>query len=419
MSERPKCFMVFPSNVAPAVREACAEGATKAGYDVHDWRAAETYEGGKSILDGVREGIATASWIVAIMNDRDDRLNANVVYEIGYAHAAHGSAQVTTVASLRAVKKLPFDLQGWRHVSYADDGPAEMARVLEEIGGITAVGVDLDALRRLDVKVRALCESAKDRLKSAPWQGDFLRAFEEPGDGGADAPAAVVERRRRALRRARALISFGHTPTTSGFVAAFATLAGFSIFGFAPVTQAPVILAAFFAFVAGAVRFSWIGASTYFAVIGLCVLLARADFPLAESLRAEIGRSPREIAAVGMALIGGLCMLALRPARSIWLSKDLPRAVGNWTFAVGVGWATNDMLRPAFTAGATGTASAPTKAAFSAPFAELVPLQCRGYVAILIGCTVAKLFYRTPWPVMFADVVGGVRRKFARKRTRG
>ncbi|MGP0088656.1 MAG: hypothetical protein ACLPKB_01650 [Xanthobacteraceae bacterium] len=86
------------------------------------------------ILEDIRNGILTADVIIAEITP----VNANVYYELGYAHALE---KPTILLANRTVDKLPFDISGYRVIFYDDTigGKREIEETLEK---------HLDGIRR-------------------------------------------------------------------------------------------------------------------------------------------------------------------------------------------------------------------------------------------------------------------------------
>jgi len=63
-----------------------------------------------SILEQIYKGISAADIVVADMTDR----NANVFYEVGYAHALHKDVVLLT----QRLEDIPFDLKSHNHIVY-------------------------------------------------------------------------------------------------------------------------------------------------------------------------------------------------------------------------------------------------------------------------------------------------------------
>ena len=64
------------------------------------------------ILDRVYNQIATAKFVVAVMSGR----NANVFYEVGYAHALNKRV----ILLMDNVNEIPFDLSAYPHIIYSN-----------------------------------------------------------------------------------------------------------------------------------------------------------------------------------------------------------------------------------------------------------------------------------------------------------
>lgn len=110
-SPRPFAFVLMPFAAGyddvyhVAIRAACEEaGAYAERVDQ------QIFSG--NILERVFNQIAKADLIVADMSER----NANVFYEVGYAHALGK----TTILLTRRADDIPFDLQQYPHIVYGD-----------------------------------------------------------------------------------------------------------------------------------------------------------------------------------------------------------------------------------------------------------------------------------------------------------
>jgi hypothetical protein len=113
MPTRPKPFAfvlmpfskMFDDTYQLAIKPACeAAGAYAERVDE------QIFTG--SILDRVYNQISKADLVVADMSER----NANVFYEVGYAHALGK----TTVLLTRTAEDIPFDLKHYPHIVYGD-----------------------------------------------------------------------------------------------------------------------------------------------------------------------------------------------------------------------------------------------------------------------------------------------------------
>ena len=110
-SPRPFAFVLMPFATGfddvfkLAIQAACADaGAYAERVDQ------QIFTG--NILERVFNQIAKADLIVADMSER----NANVFYEVGYAHALGK----TTILLTRRAEDIPFDLQQYPHIVYGD-----------------------------------------------------------------------------------------------------------------------------------------------------------------------------------------------------------------------------------------------------------------------------------------------------------
>ncbi len=80
-----------------------------------------------SILERVYDQIRTADFVVAVMTGR----NANVFYEVGYAHAL-GKQVILLTAS---TEDIPFDLTHYPHIVYKDDVLLLRAELSQRLSG--------------------------------------------------------------------------------------------------------------------------------------------------------------------------------------------------------------------------------------------------------------------------------------------
>lgn len=179
-----------------------------------------------SIMDRVYNQIAKADLVVADMSER----NANVFYEVGYAHALGK----TTILVTRAESDIPFDLRQYPHVVYGEslsrlksellrrvawyvENPSQRVTTKEELevrvngkkvpcdgeievkarGEVSSIAVNVAIQNRAERMVRKLLfnvvletpltlERATDRKK---YEYDFVavdgvRLFEIPGSFG-------------------------------------------------------------------------------------------------------------------------------------------------------------------------------------------------------------------------------------------
>jgi hypothetical protein len=79
-------------------------------FDVRAYRADQVYGPG-SILEDIIRGIESAQFVIAeITPIKENGFNANVFYEVGYAHAL----KKRTILLAKKGTKLPFDLSGFR-----------------------------------------------------------------------------------------------------------------------------------------------------------------------------------------------------------------------------------------------------------------------------------------------------------------
>jgi hypothetical protein len=79
------------------------------------------------ILEDIRQGIVESDVIVAEITP----VNANVYYELGYAHALD---KASILLANRTIDKLPFDISGYRVIFYDDSigGKSEIEQTLEK-----------------------------------------------------------------------------------------------------------------------------------------------------------------------------------------------------------------------------------------------------------------------------------------------
>jgi nucleoside 2-deoxyribosyltransferase len=68
------------------------------------------------ILQDVVRGLLEATVVVAEISSSDESFNANVFYELGYAHATGKD----TILLARKGTSLPFDVSGYRVILYDD-----------------------------------------------------------------------------------------------------------------------------------------------------------------------------------------------------------------------------------------------------------------------------------------------------------
>jgi nucleoside 2-deoxyribosyltransferase len=71
---------------------------------------ADDLEHNGEIIDEIKDAIKTADFVIADTTGS----NANVCYEVGFAHAL----EKPTVLLCRKGEKLPFDLKGTNHIMY-------------------------------------------------------------------------------------------------------------------------------------------------------------------------------------------------------------------------------------------------------------------------------------------------------------
>jgi hypothetical protein len=107
-------FALYEDTIAPVL--------TELGCDVgHAGDATRTVD---LILDTIYQDIGRASFLVADTTTR----NANVFYELGYAHALGKTAVLLT----QDTKEIPFDLKGWRHIVYQPTAKNALAVTLRQ-----------------------------------------------------------------------------------------------------------------------------------------------------------------------------------------------------------------------------------------------------------------------------------------------
>lgn len=111
---RPRCFLTMPHvSTSPILRKALEEGIESAGYDVL------SVENMPILADHTIQGtaisaIADSDCIVASLSDE----NPNVFFELGLAQAM--GKGILIVAAERALLTMPFDLRGFRILTYPD-----------------------------------------------------------------------------------------------------------------------------------------------------------------------------------------------------------------------------------------------------------------------------------------------------------
>jgi hypothetical protein len=90
-------------------------------FELRPYRADKIFSPGSVIVD-IQQAIKTAQLVIAEITP----LNANVFYEVGYAHALNKS----TVLLADESTKLPFDLSGYRCIFYKNSIGGK--RIVEE-----------------------------------------------------------------------------------------------------------------------------------------------------------------------------------------------------------------------------------------------------------------------------------------------
>ena len=80
------------------------------------------------ILQDIERGLLEATVVIAEISSIEDAFNANVFYELGYAHAIHKP----TILLARKNTQLPFDVSGYQVILYDDSigGKAVVEREL-------------------------------------------------------------------------------------------------------------------------------------------------------------------------------------------------------------------------------------------------------------------------------------------------
>jgi hypothetical protein len=82
--------------------------ATELGFEAY--RASDVYKPG-IVLEDIRQGLVESEVIIAEITP----VNANVFYELGYAHAL---GKPTILLADRSSATLPFDISGYRCIFY-------------------------------------------------------------------------------------------------------------------------------------------------------------------------------------------------------------------------------------------------------------------------------------------------------------
>ena len=125
-ANRPRIFVVmqFGERYDFLYQDVILPVAQKLGFEA--LRADDVYRPGVILQDIIRE-IIECDVVVADITP----VNANVFYELGYAHATQ---KPTILLANRSVEKLPFDISGYRVVYYSNTirGKSEIVLVLEK-----------------------------------------------------------------------------------------------------------------------------------------------------------------------------------------------------------------------------------------------------------------------------------------------
>lgn len=128
--QRGKAFVVMEFNEPydSLYRSVIKPTCEASGFDAE--RADDTYRPGV-ILEDITSALRSADVVIAEISP----VNANVFYEVGYAHAR----QTPTILLARRGETLPFDVSGYRTIFYddtiagKDDVAADLRRHLEHI----------------------------------------------------------------------------------------------------------------------------------------------------------------------------------------------------------------------------------------------------------------------------------------------
>jgi hypothetical protein len=134
-SNAPVCFVVmqFTDEYNALFREVISPVCASYGYEVV--RGDDFYNSGQVIEDITRSIRESALIIADVTPD-----NANVFYEVGYAH---GIGKATILLSDRKRDKLPFDIAGFRTLFYdntiSGKGAVEQ-RLKKHLDGLRAAG---------------------------------------------------------------------------------------------------------------------------------------------------------------------------------------------------------------------------------------------------------------------------------------
>ena len=111
-ADEPNVFVVmqFGEPYDSLYREVIKPVCSKKGFKA--FRADDVFKPGV-ILQDIRRGIVDSDVIIAEITP----VNANVFYELGYAHALE---KPTILLANRNTEKLPFDVSGYRVIFYDD-----------------------------------------------------------------------------------------------------------------------------------------------------------------------------------------------------------------------------------------------------------------------------------------------------------
>lgn len=124
--DRPRVFVVmqFGEPYDVLYRDVILPVADKLEFEAY--RADDVYRPGVILQDIIR-GIIECDVVIADITPA----NANVFYELGYAHAMQ---KPTILLANRSVEKLPFDISGYRVVYYSDTirGKSEITSALKK-----------------------------------------------------------------------------------------------------------------------------------------------------------------------------------------------------------------------------------------------------------------------------------------------
>lgn len=127
ISSPPKLFVIMPfaEPFDTLYREVIKEVAGRMGFDVV--RVDEVFGPGQ-ILDDIQRQIEESNVVIAEISTH----NANVFYELGYAHALRKPAVL--LVRRQDGDKMPFDIRGYRAIFYDDSigGKRTVERTLEQ-----------------------------------------------------------------------------------------------------------------------------------------------------------------------------------------------------------------------------------------------------------------------------------------------